>query len=247
MFFSNIKRARLLLARQNQQANKDVIGREVFVGLDMSFLACLEFVKIAQYALIMSPFTPLPRFATAISLLTLAVSLYVSWRVNGVLLSTVRIVDLAEHGGVRFSDIRELKLWRFFTAQLVHVKWPHMLFNVACLYGIAALVERKLGGLRAFLIWAIAGGVATLISPIWIEPPYDVGTGASHAVLAFAGAALVMVGLSRPRPVGAIILLAICIIPAFALDFVFAGHPKIGHVVALALGAVFGAIFSIKD
>lgn len=74
-----------------------------------------------------------PAMTILLTILTLSVSLFVSSCVNGTLLSTVRIVDLAENGGVRLSDIVEFKIWRFFTAQLVHVKWPHMFFNVACL------------------------------------------------------------------------------------------------------------------
>lgn len=187
-------------------------------------------------------------FTTSIlTILTLGASLFISWRVNGALLSTVRIVDLAENGGVRFSDIRELKLWRFFTAQLVHVRWPHMLFNVACLFGISWLIERKIGSFRTLAIWVFAGGTATLFSPIFIAAPYNVGTGASHAVLAFAGCALVM--WLRRKLVGLWpkVMLSICLVPAFMLDFVYVGHPKIGHVIAVLLGMGFGYLFTFNQ
>lgn len=163
------------------------------------------------------------------------------------MLSTVRIVDLADNGGVRFSDIEELKLWRLFTAQLVHVKWPHMLFNVACLFGIGWLIEQKIGGFRTLITWMVAGGTATLFSPIFVAAPYDVGTGASHAVLAFAGCALVMVFHRKLIGLWPKTMLSICLIPAFMLDFVYAGHPKIGHIIALLMGIGFGYLFTFNQ
>ena len=195
----------------------------------------------------MSRSQKIPLITLLLGSLTFVVSLYVSWAVNGTLLSKVRIVDLAEHGGVRFADMRELKLWRYFTAQLVHVKWPHMLFNVACLFGIGSLVENRIGGLKTLGVWGIAGGIATLISPVLIAPPYDVGTGASHAVLAFAGCALMLVNFRNGQDRLLKIMIVICVLPAFALDFVFAGYPKPGHVAALVLGAVLGWIFRRKS
>ena len=179
--------------------------------------------------------------------LTLAGSLYVSWQVNGKLLSTVRIVDLANYGGVSSSDVKEFKLWRFVTAQFVHVRWPHMLFNVMCLFGIGCLVERQIGWIRTFLVWLVAGGFATLISPVFIKEPYNVGTGASHAVLAFVGCALVMVGFKKLQGAWLKLILAVCLFPAFTLDFVYAGYPKIGHITALFLGAVLGLVFCKND
>ena len=185
----------------------------------------------------------IPFISILLASLTLLVSLYVSWAVNGTLLSTVRIVDLAHYGGVRFSDIAELKLWRFFTAQLVHVKWPHMLFNVACLFGIASLVEFRVGGFRALLLWMMSGGFATLISPILVEAPYNVGTGASHAVLAFAGCAILYAAREPSKNYWLKTMILICLLPAFLLDFVYAGYPKPGHITALILGAGFGWLF----
>lgn len=130
--------------------------------------------------------------APALALLTLAVSLAVSFVVNGTAFSTVPVKDLAKWGGLRLSTFDINDSWRVLTAQLVHVRWPHMLFNVVCLAAVSSLVERRIGAAGTLLIWVLIGGAATAVSPVFVKPPYDVGTGASQAVLAFAGYAIVM-------------------------------------------------------
>ena len=181
--------------------------------------------------------------APALALLTLAVSLAVSFVVNGTAFSTVPVKDLAKWGGLRLSTFDINDSWRVLTAQLVHVRWPHMLFNVVCLAAVSSLVERRIGAAGTLLIWALIGGAATAVSPVFVKPPYDVGTGASQAVLAFAGYAIVMRvrgGLKGGRND---IVIALSVLPALALDMVFAGYPKIGHITALFGGIAAGFLF----
>lgn len=174
---------------------------------------------------------------------TLATSISVSYCVNGTLLSQVGVVELAHWGGVRLEELSLPEIWRVWTAQLIHVKWPHMLYNVVCLFAICAVIEPRIGSWRAFMVWALAGAFATLISPVFVDYPYNVGTGASHAVLAFVGCAFVLMIAGKLPGLWPKVIIGIALIPALGLDFVYAGYPKIGHVVALIGGALLGLFF----
>lgn len=63
---------------------------------------------------------------------TAALSVDTAIEIGGSWLARVRIVQLESYG-LRFSYLRELELWRLVTAQLVHVKQPHMVSDVVCL------------------------------------------------------------------------------------------------------------------
>ncbi len=188
-----------------------------------------------------APYWPVASVCMVIA--TIAASAFVSVKVNGVFFSTVPVVDLGRWGGIRFSDLAEGEVWRLLTAQLVHVKWPHMLYNAGCLLAVGGLVERQLGFIRTLVIWMIGGGLETLISPIFVDYPYNVGTGASHAVLAFVGCACVLVISGRMTGRWVVTVIGLALVPALGLDLFFAGYPKPGHVLALLAGAGFGYRF----
>lgn len=184
-----------------------------------------------------------PRWPIAswtLSLATLVWSFFVAYQVNGAVLSTVSVLDLAEWGAIRWDDLADGRLWLLASSQMVHVKWPHMLFNVVCLALAGSVFERRRGRAETVLVWLVAGGLATWLSPIFVEPPYNVGTGASQAVLAFGGALLMLLwrqGLSGLWPK---VSIGLAVVPPFVIDLVFAGYPKIGHVAAIILGLLFG-------
>ena len=176
--------------------------------------------------------------------LTIATSLIVSYSASNQFFGTVKMPTLRNYGGTTFEDLQNLELWRVATAQLIHAKQAHMLLNALCLLLLGGLVESKLGGLRTFSIWLIAGGVATALSPIFIEAPWDVGTGASQATFAFAGCAtaLAIFGFMKQTP--AWILIVLVAAPGLTLDIIYSGYPKLGHVAGFALGFSFGIIYS---
>lgn len=189
----------------------------------------------------MPQFFPIVSFLLAIT--TFVVSVSISQIVNDTPFSTVQIIDLSKWGGVRLSDLNLYNIWRVLSAQLVHVKWPHMLYNVFCLFGVGALAERHFGRFWTLFIWGFIGGLATLVSPIFVEPPYNFGTGASQAVLAFVGCAIVLLikGRIKGRLHSSIISLAL--LPAIGLDLFSVGYIKIGHLTALVGGATFAVCF----
>lgn len=203
---------------------------------------CLRY-RVGNGLKTMTKAPPWPFASFILAIVTFVASVFVSLKVNGLLFSTVPIVELGRWGGVRYADVAHGEVWRLLTAQLVHVKWPHMLYNAGCLLMVGGLIERQIGFVRTLAIWAFAGGGATLISPILVAYPYNVGSGASQAVLAFVGCASVLVIRGRLKGRLAFAAIGLALLPALTLDLVFAGYPKPGHVLALVAGAAFGCRF----
>lgn len=164
----------------------------------------------------------------------------VAFVVTGHPLGTVKVPLLEPYGGITVTHLADLELWRLFASQLVHVKQLHMLYNVMSLALLGWCIERHVGGLRVFALWFFAGAIGTLSGTLSATPPWNLGTGASQAVLGIAGFGLVLFlhGVIRPR--WFVVVLCLTILPAFALDFIYAGYPKPGHVVGFVLGGIAG-------
>lgn len=176
---------------------------------------------------------------------TVALSVHAAIEISGTWLGKVKIVQL-EPWGLRFEHLRELELWRLVTAQLIHVKQPHMVGSVFCLGLLGTAVERHLGFVRLFLLWLIGGAIATLISTQFVTPPWNLGTGASQAIMAIAGAGIWLVWTGVDRSKLLLWSLTLTITKTFALDLVFAGYPKPGHVSGLLLGLLMASLYRRK-
>lgn len=172
---------------------------------------------------------------------TVGLSVHAAIEVSGSWLGRVRIVEL-ERYGLRLSHLRDLELWRLITAQLIHVKQPHVLSNVICLLWLGTAVERHLGATRLLLLWLIGGGIATLLSTLFVAHPWNLGTGASQAIMAIAGAGLWLAKAGIDRSRSLLLPLAVTIGLAMALDLIYAHYPKPGHVAGLALGYAMAAM-----
>jgi rhomboid protease GluP len=173
---------------------------------------------------------------------TVALSVHAAIEISGTWLGKVRIVEL-ERYGLRLGYLRELELWRLVTAQLVHVKQPHMVSDVFCLLLVGTAVERHVGFVRLFLLWVVGGSIAMLISTLTVPPPWNLGTGASQAIMAIAGAGLWLALTGVDRSKSMLIPLGFAFAVALTLDLIFAGHPKLGHVAGVLLGLLIAARF----
>lgn len=173
---------------------------------------------------------------------TATMSVYAAIEISGTWPGRVRIVQL-ENYGLRFEHLRELELWRLITAQLVHVKQPHMVSDVFCLLLIGSAVERHVGFIRLLVLWLIGGSMATLFSTLFVTPPWNLGTGASQAIMAIAGAGLwlALTGVDRSKSLQ--LRLAFTIALALALDLIHAHYPKPGHVAGVLLGLLIASRF----
>ncbi|WP_158637169.1 rhomboid family intramembrane serine protease [Arenimonas daejeonensis] len=173
---------------------------------------------------------------------TAMLSVHAAIEISGTWLGRVRIVQLEDYG-LRFGYLRDLELWRLVTAQLVHVKQPHMVSDVFCLLLVGTAVERQVGSLRLFLLWLIGGSIAMLFSSLFVPWPWNLGTGASQAIMAIAGAGLWLAwtGVDRSKFLRWSVGFAIAL--AFAIDVVHVYYPKPGHVAGVLLGLLMASRF----
>jgi len=190
----------------------------------------------------------LPHFPWGTLLLstaTVVLSAFVAIEISGTWMGKVRIVDLEQYG-VRFEHVQKLELWRLVTAQLVHVKQLHMVSDVFCLLWVGTAIEKHVGGIRLLLLWLIGGSLATLFSTLFVTPPWNLGTGASQAIMAIAGTGLWLAieGVDRSRSLMWPVAFSIGL--AFAIDIVHVYHPKPGHVAGLLLGLLAAMLHKRK-
>lgn len=185
----------------------------------------------------------IPYAAILISGLTLAYSMYVAFALTGNVFGNVKIVQLEPYGGVTASHLKNLEFWRLFVSQLIHAKQLHMLHNVSCLALLGICLARYVSDIGFFLLWFVSGAVGTLVSTLSVAPPWNLGTGASQAVVGIAAFALVLMknGLNSSKWFVAAVCLSL--VPALALDLIYAGYPKPGHLAAALIGAVAGMIY----
>lgn len=191
-----------------------------------------------------TPYTP---YGTIfICATTLLYSMYVAFAVTGNLLGNVKIIQLEPYGGITFSHLSNFELWRLFASQLIHAKQIHMLYNVLSLALLGIFLERYIHTVKFFLLWFVSGSIGTLVSTLFVTPPWNLGTGASQAVLGIAAFGLVLSVKGINSSKWLVVVLCFSLIPAFALDFIYAGYPKPGHIVGVLIGAVAGIVYCKK-
>jgi len=176
---------------------------------------------------------------------TASLSIYVAIEISGTWLGRVRIIELEQYG-VRLEHVQNFELWRLVTSQLVHVKQAHMVADVFCLAWVGTAVEKHVGGIRLLLLWLIGGSLATLFSTLFVNPPWNLGTGASQAIMVIAGAGLWLAIKGVDRSTLLVLPVAFSIGLAFAIDIFHVYHPKPGHVAGVLLGMLAAVLYRRK-
>jgi rhomboid protease GluP len=179
-----------------------------------------------------------PLISIVLAVGTLAVSLTVATVVNGSPWSSVRILELRNYGGVDNAHLANGEWWHLLTAQFVHVKPAHMLFNVVTLFLLSVCVERAAGSFRLALLWLFSGLAGTYASIHSVPPPYDVGSGASQAIMGVGGAAIVVIRRNLAHPPWFKSALVVSLGFTAGLDLFFSASLKPGHVVGFLVGLV---------
>ena len=190
----------------------------------------------------MRPMKKLPIAAIGLSMVTLVSSLVVAYLATGSFLGSVTMVQLKSYGGVNLSDLADWQLWKLFTAQLVHSKQYHMFYNLLALLALGYAMEKYIGSLKFLLIWFVTGALGTIYSTLFVQAPWNTGTGGSQAILGLAGFGVVLTALKTKDP-ALLYALVFSLIPAFSLDLIFAHYPKPGHVLSLVLGMLLGVVY----
>ena len=184
----------------------------------------------------------LPYCTIIILAVTVIFSFYVAHDVTGSFFAKVRITDL-EGYGVRFTHLINLELWRLFTSQIIHVKQYHMLFNVVSFFILGAFVERYIGFSKMFFLWFLSGAAGTVFSTLFVDPPWNLGTGASQAIMGVSALGILLIQQKVDTSKGLKYALAFAIIPALFLDLIFAHYPKPGHVLGFVIGLAISVFY----
>lgn len=99
-----------------------------------------------------------------------------------------------------------------------------------------------MGFIRLLVLWLIGGSVAILTSAPFFAPPWNLGTGASQAIMAIAGAGLWLAKTGVDRSRSLLLPVAFTIAVALTLDLIYAHSPKPGHVAGLLLGYLIASL-----
>lgn len=176
--------------------------------------------------------------------ITIAMSLTVAYQINGSFLGSVKVTELENFGGFTSSHIKNLELWRLLVAQLIHSKQLHMIYNVLALLALGLCLERYVGSIWFLSVWFISGALGTFYSTLFVMPPWNIGTGGSQAIFGLSGFGLVLLSKVERKALLSLALV-FALIPAIALDLVFAGYPKPGHICGFTVGLLLGLVFLV--
>lgn len=174
----------------------------------------------------------------SLALATLIASCTVAVIVGGKPWSTVPILQLRNFGAVDAAALANGDWWRLLTAQFVHVKQAHMLFNVVALFLLALAVERTSGPFALVIVWLLGGVAGTLASIYSVAPPYDIGSGASQALMGVAASTIILMRRNPGQPRWLLPTLIITVALQLGMDLTTAHYPKPGHVVGFLVGFI---------
>jgi rhomboid protease GluP len=189
---------------------------------------------------------PFPIISTVLALSTLVASGAVANAIGGSPWSRAPILALRNYGGVDNAHLANGELWRLVTSQFIHVSPAHMLFNVICLFLLGIAFERVTGSFRLALVWLLSGVAGTYASIYAVSPPYDVGSGASQAIMGLAASSIVVLWRKHDTPRWLIVVAAITLLSGVTLDLVFASSLKLGHVVGFFAGLISAIVLVPK-
>ena len=130
--------------------------------------------------------------------------------------------------------------------QIIHFKQIHMLFNVLSFALLGGALEKYIGSIRFLILWFISGTCGTLISTLTVEPPWNLGTGASQAVFGITALGLLVIWKKIDTSFSLKLIVAFALIPALLLDLVYAHHPKPGHIAGFIVGLAIGLYYLKK-
>ncbi|MBL7780878.1 MAG: rhomboid family intramembrane serine protease [Saprospiraceae bacterium] len=144
--------------------------------------------------------------------------------------------------------------WGFFTSMFLHEDFWHVVNNLIFLYLFGTIAGDLIGNRRVFPIYlmgGLVGNVLFLLSDFWMHYPIPYALGASGAVMALAGAVLILAPDYRVMLIllGQIKLKYIVLVMVL-LDMVGIAHNSnsgghIAHLGGFAMGVFF--VYQLRD
>lgn len=138
--------------------------------------------------------------------------------------------------------------WRAFTYTLLHANLFHILFNTMALVQIGPLVERRFGTGRFLFGWLVGGAAAVIVPPAFGFGRIGPTVGASGAVFALMGMALVrghLDGDTRGRFIRDVMVRWVLYSTVFGLAIGGVAHSA--HFGGLAAGALLAWVVPPPD
>ncbi|PQQ37861.1 rhomboid family intramembrane serine protease [Photorhabdus luminescens] len=178
---------------------------------------------------------------------TIVYSTFVSYSLTDSFIGKISIIELEKYGGLTPNRLYEFEYWRLLVSQFIHVKQLHMVYNVLSLSILGILLEKHLGSKFLLVLWFISGALGTLYSTNFVSYPWNIGTGASQAVLGVSSFALLLVFVKEHTSSILKFAVVFSILPAIALDFIYAHYPKPGHVLSICIGLTMSLFFYRKN
>ena len=144
--------------------------------------------------------------------------------------------------------------WGFFTSMFLHEDFWHVVNNLIFLYLFGTIAGDLIGNRRVFpiyLLGGLVGNVLFLLSDFWMHYPVPFALGASGAVMALAGAVLILAPDYRVMLIllGQVKLKYIVLVMVL-LDMVGIAHNSnsgghIAHLGGFAMGVFF--VYQLRD
>ncbi|OTA20035.1 Rhomboid protease GluP [Xenorhabdus beddingii] len=188
-----------------------------------------------------------PIITVLIVCVTIGYSTFVSYSLTDSFIGKISIIDLVKYGGLTPNSLYEFEYWRLLVSQFIHVKQLHMVYNVLSFSLLGMLLEKHLGSKFLLVLWFTSGALGTLYSTHFVSYPWNIGTGASQAVLGVSSFALLLVFVKEHTSRILKFAVVFSILPAMTLDFIYAHYPKPGHVLAICIGLAMSLFFYRKN
>lgn len=146
------------------------------------------------------------------------------------------MLGLGQYGG-ELHGVAEGEYWRLLTASFLHSGLLHIALNMYALYLFGPFIEHALGRWR-FIVTYLTVAVASSVFVYWLEAPNVQTIGASGAVFAFFGMALILLVRAKQNVTGLLVLLGINAVFSLGAQVSWQGHLG-GFVTGCLLGVVF--------
>ena len=123
-------------------------------------------------------------------LVAVNVAIYIAMVIEAGRIGTFPTRLLIAWGALFAPRVADGEWWRLFTATFLHVHVLHIAFNMIALCMVGPVVER-LVGIRTFLIFYVASGLAGAALSLWFHP-LTTAAGASGSIIGLYGVLLAM-------------------------------------------------------
>jgi len=96
------------------------------------------------------------------------------------------------------------------------------------------------------MLWFISGASGTVFSTLFLSPPWNLGTGASQAIMGISALGVMLIYQKIDISKGLKLSLLFAIVPALLLDLIFSHYPKPGHLLGFIVGCLI-SLYYLKE